>query len=189
MKLIAYALAAALLAGTATAANITYAVNDFVGPFGHLTGTVVTDGTIGTLSGSNFLSWTFNVQGNGATDVLTNANSNVFLSGSSTSATASNILFDFGNTSPSYLLFQKNFSSGTSYICAASTAFPSTPCFQGASLVPQGYTDPSAQYSTPSGIQSVATAVPEPAAWAMMISGFGLMGAALRRRRVTVAYA
>ena len=27
------------------------------------------------------------------------------------------------------------------------------------------------------------TAVPEPAAWAMMISGFGLVGAAMRRRR------
>lgn len=33
-------------------------------------------------------------------------------------------------------------------------------------------------------------AVPEPASWALMIGGFGLMGAALRRRpRVTVAYA
>ncbi len=32
--------------------------------------------------------------------------------------------------------------------------------------------------------------VPEPASWALMIGGFGLMGAALRRRtRVTVAYA
>jgi hypothetical protein len=34
------------------------------------------------------------------------------------------------------------------------------------------------------------TAVPEPATWAMMISGFGLMGAAMRRRtRVNVAFA
>ncbi|WP_332769656.1 PEPxxWA-CTERM sorting domain-containing protein [Phenylobacterium sp.] len=32
---------------------------------------------------------------------------------------------------------------------------------------------------------AVATAVPEPATWAMMIVGFGLMGAAVRRRRQT----
>ena len=33
----------------------------------------------------------------------------------------------------------------------------------------------------------VGTAVPEPAAWALMISGFGLAGAALRRRRTAFA--
>ncbi len=37
---------------------------------------------------------------------------------------------------------------------------------------------------------SAATAVPEPAAWAMMIGGFGAIGvAARRRRRTTVAFA
>ena len=33
---------------------------------------------------------------------------------------------------------------------------------------------------------SVADAVPEPASWALMIAGFGLAGAAMRRRRVPV---
>lgn len=33
----------------------------------------------------------------------------------------------------------------------------------------------------------VTGAVPEPAAWALMIAGFGLAGAALRRRRLAVA--
>ena len=32
-----------------------------------------------------------------------------------------------------------------------------------------------------------STFVPEPASWAMLIAGFGLTGAAMRRRRVTVA--
>ena len=37
---------------------------------------------------------------------------------------------------------------------------------------------------------SLAGAVPEPASWALMLGGFGLMGVALRRRqRVTVTYA
>jgi PEP-CTERM motif len=31
--------------------------------------------------------------------------------------------------------------------------------------------------------------VPEPASWALMIAGFGLVGGAMRRRRVTVSYA
>ncbi len=34
-----------------------------------------------------------------------------------------------------------------------------------------------------------AGAVPEPATWAMMIGGFGLAGAAMRRRRATIAFA
>jgi hypothetical protein len=190
VKLIASALAAVLLTGTASAANITYAVDDYVGTFGHLTGTVVTDGTTGVLSASNFLTWTLNVQGDGATDVLTNLNSGVYINGTSTTATATNILFDFANTLPSYLLFQKNFSSGNSYVCAASTPFPSTPCYQGASLVPQSYTSPSSQYSLPEGNVIVASVagVPEPAAWALMIGGFGLIGSASRRRKVSVAF-
>lgn len=34
-----------------------------------------------------------------------------------------------------------------------------------------------------------ATSVPEPASWAMMLGGFGLMGAALRRRAMRVSFA
>lgn len=35
----------------------------------------------------------------------------------------------------------------------------------------------------------VAAPVPEPATWAMMVGGFGLIGAAVRRRRMTVRFA
>lgn len=38
-------------------------------------------------------------------------------------------------------------------------------------------------------IGSSSGAVPEPASWAMLIAGFGLTGAAMRRRRVTTAIA
>jgi hypothetical protein len=38
-------------------------------------------------------------------------------------------------------------------------------------------------------IASEAAPVPEPAAWALMIAGFGLAGAALRRRRTVVSFA
>jgi hypothetical protein len=35
----------------------------------------------------------------------------------------------------------------------------------------------------------ITDAIPEPASWMMMIAGFGLAGASLRRRSVTVRYA
>ena len=37
--------------------------------------------------------------------------------------------------------------------------------------------------------QSTAGAVPEPATWAMMIAGFGMIGAGMRTRRRKVAFA
>jgi hypothetical protein len=40
------------------------------------------------------------------------------------------------------------------------------------------------------GLDNISvTAVPEPASWAMMIGGFGLLGAAARRRRTNVVFA
>lgn len=40
-----------------------------------------------------------------------------------------------------------------------------------------------------SDIGTIAHGVPEPASWAMMLGGFGLVGGALRRRRVAVSFA
>lgn len=38
-------------------------------------------------------------------------------------------------------------------------------------------------------ISAVTAAVPEPATWAMMIGGFGIVGASMRRRKVAVRFA
>lgn len=46
--------------------------------------------------------------------------------------------------------------------------------------IPVGYTDATIAVSV--GLPRGATAVPEPASWAMLIAGFGLTGAAMRRR-------
>jgi len=46
------------------------------------------------------------------------------------------------------------------------------------------------QYSlTITNLDAAAPAVPEPATWAMLISGFGLVGASMRRRRAVVRFA
>ncbi len=42
---------------------------------------------------------------------------------------------------------------------------------------------------TSGGFLAPAAAVPEPATWAMMIGGFAFAGAAMRRRRASVAFA
>ena len=49
---------------------------------------------------------------------------------------------------------------------------------------PEGDGDPS-----PISLAGSVEAVPEPASWAMMVGGFGLLGAALRRRKVAVSFA
>lgn len=51
-------------------------------------------------------------------------------------------------------------------------------------LVFTAYNDPAFTYLDD---VSLTTGVPEPTVWALMIGGFGLAGATLRRRRVTVA--
>lgn len=50
---------------------------------------------------------------------------------------------------------------------------------------------PNYQMRTSQALQNYlnATAVPEPATWAMLITGFGLVGGAMRRRSMKVAYA
>ena len=51
---------------------------------------------------------------------------------------------------------------------------------------PTRYYQPSSPFS-PDGIEPNAAAVPEPAAWTMMLVGFGCIGAAVRRRLSAVS--
>lgn len=51
------------------------------------------------------------------------------------------------------------------------------------------YTEDAQVYLGSDAVYSVGNAVPEPASWALMIAGFGLIGTALRRRRAPVGIA
>jgi len=46
-----------------------------------------------------------------------------------------------------------------------------------------------AQFTLPVGAAPPPPTVPEPASWAMMVGGFGLIGGAMRRRKATVSFA
>lgn len=184
----AISLIALALAGTsATAATIIYNVNQSIG-LGSVVGTIQTNGTIGTLAQSDVTAFDLTVNGLGASVVLTQADSVIVNTGSNFSATAGNLFFDYSGPS-GFLLFQfGSFGTGMKYFCNSSVA---DTCFQGASAIPESFNSPSAQVEGRVGNQILASAsgaVPEPASWALMIGGFGLVGAALRRRSTATTF-
>lgn len=87
--------------GSVRADTITYDVNE--GPLGFTGGTIVgtvqTDGLIGTLAGSDFLTWDL-LLSDGAGDffTITPENSSVTVNGTATTATSSSLLFNFGSS-------------------------------------------------------------------------------------------
>src|SRR5581483_1130915 len=130
LALTAFAAASGSLGGAALAAPITYNVNQTIG-LGGVTGTIQTDGTIGTLATGNFTAWDLTLNGDGATYHITNADSVVLVVGTSATATATDISFNYSGGSGDFLLFQQGLFSGTHYWCNATT---NGTCFQGASV-------------------------------------------------------
>jgi hypothetical protein len=173
-------LAAMLLgAGVCAASPITYNVNVTVGG-GSVTGTVQTDGTIGTIGSANITAWNLNLNGLGASYNITDANSVVLITGGDVSATATDLLFNFSGSAGDFLLFQQGLFSGTHYYCAATTLGT---CFQGASVTPQSYLDPSFQNAALTGSQIIGTVAPIPEPASLALFGAGLLGLGLMRRR------
>ncbi len=110
------------LPGAPAAANITYDVDRAIGA-GSISGTITTDGTIGVLSTINIVDWelTLNdgtIQSN-LLGPLSGANSNYIVTGKSLTATATDLLFNFGTASTDYVVFQILLGSGNNFYCAA----------------------------------------------------------------------
>ena len=76
---------------------------------------------------------------NGATYVISSKDSNavVWGQGLDVTATSSQLLYDFGGNG--FLVFQDGQSSGQHYYC--NSAVNSAACYQGISIVPNGYND------------------------------------------------
>ena len=173
---------------TATAATITYSVNQTIG-LGSVVGTIQTNGSFGLLTQADVVGFDLVVSGPGASVELTQTDSVVRTMGSNFGASASQLFFDYSGAS-GYLLFQQgSFGTGMKYYCSASVF---DTCFQGASAVPEAFNSASAQVEPRTGNQvigSVAGMVPEPASWALMIGGFGMVGACMRRRSAEIGVA
>ena len=176
-KRIAGALAAAVLAASPAAATHYSSVRDLGGPLrGFLS--ITTDGSVGVLQAANIQSFdlVFSGLGERAANygyhpaVSANPNTPLIFAGTSLSATPTRLFFNFdsgggvlGVGSPLYLLTAAD---NVGWI-ASYEIFELDPEF--------------ANFFARSGVQTIG-AVPEPATWLMLIAGFGLTGAVLRRR-------
>lgn len=148
-------------AQTTATTTVTYSVNQIVGQ-GTVQGQVITSGKIGTLTQADILSWNLTLTSGGVTITLTDQNSRLFFQGTDLVASNRELTFNFSG-SGGVLAFQKVLFSGEEYWCLQSS---SGPCFQGQSIVPQDFRDPSAAFANLSGvivIGNVAFVVPEEA--------------------------
>jgi len=174
------AIASAMLANGAYAA--TYIVDPLNVPGASVTGTITTDGTLGALGYSNFTGLDLTVSdGNNSGHLDLSNLLNLAAYGSATVLIATNagLFFDFSsNDAQGFAAF--NFgSTGYCFTAGGITCFGTD---HSESLQAGG-----AYYEGPrlSGLVRIAhvDAVPEPASWALMLGGFGLVGGALRSRR------
>jgi PEP-CTERM motif len=166
-----------------SASPITYDVNRTIG-IGSVTGFIETDGTTGVLGAGDFVDWslllndgtnTYNLYG-----PLSGSNSSVYVQGSDVTASATQLLFNFSGTDNGYFLFQYGVGihDGYHYYCDATF---SGICLAGETVAPAYYTQ--GQTASRSGnvvIGTVASTVPEPGTYSLMLTGLGLL---MRKRR------
>lgn len=169
---------------TPAAAQTTYSGSATGGVFG-ATFTLTTFNTIGslqTLTDADVATWSVTVTGNG-TQTFSNVTQGAALTTLGTDLTADSIglYFNYGGTG--YAQFYNPNSADNELL------FCSNICGNGSETYIQvnGLPD----YTLATGNQQIAAAdaVPEPAAWALMIGGFGIVGGALRIRRRRLALA
>jgi hypothetical protein len=189
-------IAAALLA-TAANAGITY--SGTVSPIRQFgTGTLVvnysitTDGTLGTVFSTQFQSWSVDFVYNGNTQTINGSGDPLGYQFGNVVTTATELSMDFTRSSQkqfglgiedgSQIVFS---GLGNEILGTGNNPDISVFYFDGSTFRYAGYVEPGPGFH----VLGTAAAVPEPASWALLIAGFGLTGAAMRRRARVAAVA
>jgi hypothetical protein len=183
-----------LASATANAATITYFVDRVIGD-GTVTGTITTDGTLGTLHAGNIDSWTLtltaqNLSGglpDTTTDVISSADTSSRTvirpntGGTAVSATPTQLLFDFDFSVDSYFFLRGG--SGN-YWCLETSVCIDDGVDKAETMGINIDGSTVAQRAEYAGVVAFATVVPVPAAIWLFGSGLlGLIGLARTRRR------
>lgn len=201
---VAAAIAMALGGATITpAAAATYAGTRQVGADGFVNLLLVTDDTLGILAEANILDWTVSFTNGLDSETLfgplSGDNSVLRLKAGALSASATQLLFDF--EAEGLLLFATEFTPEVRGYCMDGQVFFQFRCnglnASGSENIFFGLHNLDNVKALVDGVAVIGVAVdgpaptpgsvPEPTAWALMIMGFGLAGAQLRRRRVLAA--
>jgi hypothetical protein len=185
------AVAAMAMAFTASSASaITYLASRAVGD-AFIELSITTDDTLGVLSDQNILDWTltltqddesFTLYGPGDQD---NVNSSHQIIGQALTATRRQLFFDFSALTESFFTLQSPSIPSSEhlwYVFAPGSGAGEEGVI--ATIFADDFT--STQRIGPraiAAIDGVVPGIPEPATWALMITGFGLAGGMLRMRR------
>lgn len=174
---------------TAPAAAIVYRGFQSAGPGGSGTITARTDGTIGALSASNIVSFAASSTINGISrdSVSGGPGSDTTLIGSGLSATATGLIFDFGSDG---FFGIADFEPGNTGFCVDGvlntiTCAGDPPSLSFFASLPGNEFVSIGERRT--GVQLLASAIPEPATWLFLTFGMGVVGAAMRRNGVVAA--
>jgi hypothetical protein len=182
-KMLRLAMLGACILYASGAHAATYISDRTVGT-GVISFSLTTDDTIGLLGASNITNYAITITSGVNTISFAPANASIFVFGSALSATATDLNFDFDGAPNSFLVFNRGAGIGDHYCFETSGCSGS---FSNAESFRLGQSG-SFTAETRSGIQAIAsvasaTAVPEPATWALMLLGFGSIGLGMRRSR------
>jgi len=177
----------------AYASPITYAFDQIIGP-GSVTGTLTTDGTIGTLSAADIVSFDLTLNDGTSTANLSSpafviVNANACCSGGTPNgvdltASLTNLMFNYSGVDGGDFGLQglsPNFDGQLCYTATSNCWGPT-----GVGLYDVGH-DGKSVYIAQSGNQIIATAVPEPSTLALFGAGLAGLSVFCRRRKQALA--